>query len=201
MEQQVNLFQPIFRTPRTVFSLRAILLVLGVLLIGLMLLTLATDWQHGVLERERVQLESRRAQATQRLQSLSSNLGPREQDPGLAAQVERLQAIRQQKLESLQVLSQGGLDDAVGFASYLDGLAQRRVRGLWLDDIVIDNGGRDLTLAGQTFHEALVPAYVLLLADEPVYEGKQFAELRLDKRGTAEGNFRFVLSTRRGAGP
>ena len=198
MEQQVNLFHPIFRTPKTVFSLRAILLVLGVLVAGLGLLYLATQWKHQILQNESVQLEARRAQATQRLQSLSDDLGPRQNDPALAERLAELQATRQQKMESLQVLAQGNLDDSTGFASFLDGLAQRRIRGLWLSDIRIDDGGRSLTLAGRTHHQALVPSYVELLAQEPVYAGKQFAELRLDRLGDSD-NFNFVLSTERGA--
>lgn len=197
MEQQVNLFHPIFRTPKTVFSLLAILQVLGVLLLGLGVLYMATQWKHQVLQNERSQLEARRAQATQRLQSLSDNLGPRQSDPQLAERVLELQALRQQKLESLQVLSQGNLDDSTGFASYLDGLAQRRIRGLWLNDILIDQGGRSLTLAGRTHHQALVPSYLELLAKEQVYAGKQFAELRLDRVADSD-DFNFVLSTERG---
>lgn len=200
MEQQVNLFHPIFRTPKTVFSLRAILLVLGVLLAGLGLVTMATQWKHGVLQNERQQLEARRAQATQRLQSLNDNLGPRQSDPLLAEQLADLQAVRQQKLESLQVLSQGNVDESSGFSSYLDALAQRRIKGLWLNNILIDDGGLSLTLAGRTHHQALVPAYLELLAQEQVYAGKQFAELRLDRVADSE-DFNFVLSTERGARP
>ena len=200
MEQQVNLFHPIFRTPKTVFSLRAILLVLGVLMGGLGLVTLATQWQQGVLQSERQQLEARRTQATQRLQSLSDNLGPRQSDPQLAEQLAEQQALRQQKLESLQVLSQGNVDESSGFSSYLDGLSQRRIKGLWLNDILIDNGGLSLTLAGRTHHQALVPSYLELLAQEQVYAGKQFAELRLDRVADSD-DFNFVLSTERGARP
>lgn len=100
-------------------------------------------------------------------------------DPeALRQQVSELQA-RQSEQSALMALLQAE-QQVTGFSAYLTSLAEARVEGLWLNEILIaHNATRQLTLKGATVDAVHVPELLQNLANETLFAGQRFEQIDL----------------------
>lgn len=112
--------------------------------------------------------------------------------PGeLAAQEESNREL-QRLIAYLQVLSaqQNG-----GFVAPLQALADHHPQGgLWLNGIQLSEGGTQLRLQGRSQNQELLPIYLDALGSSPVFKGREFA--RLDVQRGEDQLLNFDLSSR-----
>lgn len=186
MSQQVNLLAPIFRKQRALLSARFALLVCAAVAGVAVLLQLVLAWQVGSLSREQAQLVARRDAATQQLAQLAEQMRGGGRSQALVAERDALRAQVEEKRRSLAALSRSELGNTTGFSPQLIGLARQRLSGLWLTGVKLNGGGRQLELAGMTLDEALVPRYLGLLGNEPVFRGTRFNFAQLNRDATAD---------------
>jgi Tfp pilus assembly protein PilN len=178
--QQVNLYQPIFRRQRQVFSALAMLQSTGVVALALLLIYAYGLWQVISLEGEAVQLEGReKAYATQ-LASLDPT-SSQQRRADIERQVAELNArlVEQQKL--VEVLRAQPLGGTAGFSAHLAALARRHIDGLWLTKVRIQGAGHALDLVGKTLRPDLVPDYLVNLGKEDALAGQKFGELKIER--------------------
>ena len=178
--QQINLYQPIFRRQRQIFSAVTMLQAAGVIGIALMTIYGYGLWQIRGLEHEALQLEGReKAYSTQlaRLDPEPSNAQRREAEQEL----ERLTAtlLTQQRL--IDVLEQKPLGSTDGFSNVLAALARQRSRGLWLTDITINRVSDAIELLGESVEPGLLPAYLLQLSEENALTGYRFDDFEIER--------------------
>lgn len=183
--QQINLYQPIFRRQRQIFSAVTMLQAAAVVAIALMTIYGYGLWQVRGLEREALQLEGReKAYSTQlaRLDPESSTAQRREAEQEL----ERLTAtlLTQQRL--INVLEEKPLGSTEGFSSVLAALARQRSRGLWLTDITINRVSNAIELLGESIEPGLLPAYLLLLGEEDALAGYRFDDFEIERSENTE---------------
>jgi hypothetical protein len=205
MFQQVNLYQPIFREERKLFSATAICTGLGVVAGGLVTITLVSWWQVMSLSR---QLEAVAAQERSRadLNAASQHLfehGETEQD--LTAHVRTLALALERRQRVLRYLGSGETGSNPGFASRLEALARAQIDGLWLKGATFTDEPGRFALAGSATNAELVPRYLARLANEPALSGAQVASLEIrepksapggvDEKSAADGHIDFVVSS------
>jgi Tfp pilus assembly protein PilN len=178
--QQVNLYQPIFRRQRQIFSALAMLQASGVVALALLLLYAYGLWQVASLETEAVQLEGREKAYTARLASLDP-MSSHQRRSDIERQVAELNArlLEQQKL--VEVLRAQPLGGTAGFSAQLAALARRHIDGLWLTRVRIQGAAHALDLAGKTVRPGLVPDYLLNLGKEDALAGQKFGELKIER--------------------
>jgi hypothetical protein len=190
MYQQINLYQPIFRKQRQIFSAVTMLQAVGVVAVALLGLYGYGLAKVGALEAEVLQLEGReKALATQLMRidpALSAN-----RRAELEAELRRLNATLLDQQRLIDVLREQPLGGTEGFSSYLAALARQRTPELWLTEIGINGGTAAIELAGRSLTPSLVPEYMQRLGQEPALAGQQFDrfEIELDA-DTGESTFR-----------
>lgn len=195
MNQQINLYQPIFRKQPKVFSALTILQTVLVVFAGLLLIYAYGRWQDAKLGHTLSELEAQRAAGLNRMQALAQKYPPRTKSPLLEQQVQRLVAERDAKQRILAALSGKTPANTAGFSTFLVGLARERVNGLWLTDFAIHHGGADINLAGSALRPELVPRYLQKLSSESAFSGKTFKTLLMTRPKTGPVRIDFFLQT------
>ncbi|HET9679995.1 MAG TPA: PilN domain-containing protein [Gammaproteobacteria bacterium] len=179
MIQQINLYQPLFRRQKKVFSASAMLLVTGIVLAALILIYGFAQWQLHLLAERYQNLQAQEQQITQRLMEISTQwTGQRGVEP-LKADVQQLENRLQARRRAMAGLSGHAAGNTQGFSAQLAGLARQVIDGLWLTAVTLDAGGEQVSLTGRTTAPALLPKYVQKLGAEPAFNGLRFEGLRI----------------------
>lgn len=184
MNQQINLYQPMFRRQEKVFS--AMTMMQTSLLF---LIVLSTIYFYGQYRINPLQIELQKF--TRDVRSLQSRVdGYRRKlpQPGksqlLDTEIARLEKELQQRRQIQDILQRQELGNAQGFSAYLKALARQHVQGTWLTRVAIDNGGKSLSLQGKTLSSELVPRYIQRLSEESTLAGLSFNVMELRRPGT-----------------
>lgn len=202
MRQQINLHQPIFRKQRALFSSGIVLRVCGIWVIALAIVYMLSLWREGVLSTEKTTLLQERDTASNRLQALFLRQTDPELSASLEAELQQIMAQRQEKEGVIRVLARGDLGITTGFSPQIRALAERRLEGVWLTQVLLDEGGKYVSLKGRAIGEEMLPQYIERLAGrigESRFPGGRFGEVSL-KRETDEAGIRFELRTQAGEG-
>jgi hypothetical protein len=183
MYQQINLYQPIFRKQRQIFSAATLAQGLGIVAAALLAIYAYGLVQVRGLEGEVVQLEGREKALTTQLARI---------DPGQSknrrAEVEqelkRLNAtlLAQQRL--IDVLREQPLGTTAGFSGYLSALSRQRTPELWLTQLAINGANGALELSGRSLKPELVPEYLQRLGHETALAGQRFDALEIEHDAT-----------------
>lgn len=172
MNQQINLFHPIFRKEQKRFSAQTMLQASAVIAVAVLLLIAANLWQLRQLRDAGAATDAELRATTKQVETLAKLPG-RSADPELLAEQRRLeQAWSTAQLVRGNTGAVGG--KSAGYSEYFVGLARQHVGNLWLTGITVADGGQELVLQGRASRADAVPAYVERLAREPVFAGKQF---------------------------
>jgi Tfp pilus assembly protein PilN len=195
MEQQVNLYQPILRAEKRIFSARAIggsLLTLAVCLGGLHAFG---AWRTGRIERSVAIIERQVAAETSQRDAVGAALRPSRSIVELQAQALELIADIAARERALDLVNRDTASPATGFAARLEALGRRQIDGLWLRTIVVGSGDGLLALQGATVDRRLVPQYLAALAEEHAFDGVRFDKLamRQARREEAPAQLMFEL--------
>jgi hypothetical protein len=193
MEQQVNLYQPILRAEKHLFSARAI--GIGLMLLAACLVTLGGfgAWRTTRVERSIAELEKRQAAELALVERAGASLQPGKSLAELDAQAKELTAELAARQRALDIVRQGTASPATGFAARLEALARRQIEGLWLRDIVVGSSDGRLALRGDTVDAKLVPAYLSAISQEHALAGVRFDKLSMHRAKQDEAPAQLVF--------
>lgn len=182
MHQQVNLYQPIFREERKLFSLKTVLTAMTIVIA-----TLLGMWALGArnvagLERAVTQLREQQAAQEQLAQRAGAMLAAQGSPAAAEAEVQRLSALLAERTNALNLLRSGAAGESRGFAPRLAALARQRADGVWLEELVLSGGANGLILRGRSVSAERVPQYLQMLTAEPELSGARFDQVVLDRR-------------------
>lgn len=205
MTQQVNLYQPILRREKKVFSAVTMLQALAAISVMMLALFAISRWQLERLQDQRESLLAQERELAARFMEFSRTLQERPESRELRQRVELAQReldLKQRLLALMQTRDTGA--EPGGFAAAFEGLARQRVAGLWLTGVELEKheNDRDVTLRGLTSRAELVPQLVQRLGEEAAFRGLRFEHLRVyqpDETATGkhrEGTLAFELTTR-----
>lgn len=181
MMQQVNLYQPILRKQKKVFSAAAMAQTLGVIALLMLALYGFSYWQVQQLENEHGELQLRQRELAARVADLSGKLDAQPASRELARRVTAAEREVELKQRLAGLLTDRPLADGDGFSAAFTALARQRVAGLWLTGIEIRNGDntRKVTLQGFTARAELVPRLVQELGKEAAFAGLKFRRMHV----------------------
>ena len=190
MYQQINLYQPIFRKQRQVFSALTMVKASGLVAAALLAIYAYGLWQVAGLEAEVVGLEGREKVLTAQLASIDPTVGAERRNE-VERELAELNAtlLGQQRL--IDVLREQPLGTTKGFSGYLAALGRQHTAELWLTDFAIDGGTGGLDLAGRSLRAELVPEYLQRLGSEEAMLGQRFDVLTIEREDeSSEVTFR-----------
>jgi len=193
MEQQVNLYQPILRAEKHLFSARAI--GIGLLLLMACLATLGGfgAWRTTRVERSIAKLEEQQASQLAMVERAGASIQPGRSLEQLETQAKELSAQIAARQRALDIVRLGAGSPATGFAARLEALAHRQIDGLWLRDIVVGSSDGRLALRGDALDPKLVPAYLSAIAQEHALAGVRFDKLTMRRAKQDEAPAQLVF--------
>ena len=199
MRQQVNLYQPILRREKKVFSASAVVITLGLVAFGLALTTGLMFWGQQRQEAELQALERQKRSAEAQVARLEARYEPPVRSETLERQVRQLRAELSAKEQFLARFDPDAVSFGEGFAPWLEGLSRQIFDGIWLESFSLHGAGQ-VNLGGGALEPEYVPRLVERLGNEPVFQGKDFRQLRVSRAEERPQQVEFRL-TSRAAGP
>lgn len=198
MNQQINLYQPIFRKQKKVFSAVA---MLQVSVIALTLFALTGGYSYLQLR----QLEQQQQASLNSLDNIKQQIaqleaGSRDDTTAklLEAEIDKITREVEQKKRIADMLTQGVYANTQGFSRHFEAFARQHVNGAWLTNITVENGGSSLNLDGVTFSAELVPVYLQRLLQEDVFSGTSFNVLGMERSLKNPEELSFQVGTKTG---
>ena len=192
MQQQINLFQPVFRREAKVFSARTLaqVLILALVLIvaGVALLQL----QLGRHTATRTLLDGQ-------YRALESQLGKLEAqaDSGQLAELDaRIKTLETQLTDGsaeLGEIQQQVVARSRGFAPVFTALARHPLQGLWLTGIQLRDDSLELT--GTTLDPELLPRYLAQLSADTDLAPWSLTTVQMQRSTELPGQVQFTLSS------
>ena len=202
MTQQINLFNPIFLRQKKYFSIVTILQMLALVLVGMLIFYAYASFQTKRLSGDVAEIGVRLEEEKARLAKVTTELGPREKNQDLEAQVKNLEKQLKSREDILGVQSGMAAGKGRGFSDYLLALARQSVNGVWLTGISVGGeGGSKMVIDGRALRPALLPDYIKRLSKESAMRGQNFSTLNMRlsrveksvKNKGPEGYFEFNL--------
>ncbi len=193
--QLVNLYQPIFREQAKVFSSRAMVEGVAVILLGIIVFYVYGLWQTASLNEQLQAAQERQQQTAQQVLKLAQQYPVREKDPALAQRVKHLSDEVRMKQLVLARLADRKAGNTAGFSGQLTGLARQRLPQMWLTHIDIKQGGEFLDLEGSTLRPEQIPQFIQRLALEPAFAGLDFKYFMMDRPEKQPHLINFILLT------
>ena len=174
MNQQINLYSPIYRKQEKKFSSVTMLQAAVLLIAGIAVMYGYTTWRTQSLRAHQQAVATQLSTSLARLAEVSAKLPMRRADPRLEREVSdlerRIQAVQMIRNVSGRDLFKGG----AGYADTLVALARQSTAGLWLTGITITGASETLVLAGRTQDPQRVPGYLQRLSNERTLAGLKF---------------------------
>ena len=179
MYQQINLYQPIFRKQRQIFSATTMAQLLGIVGVALLLIYGYGLLQVRGLEGEIAQLEGHETALTTQLARIDP-LQNQHRRTEVEEELKKLNSaiVIQQRL--IDVLRERPLGSQSGFSAYLAALGRERTPELWLTQFAINGSTGALELAGRSTRAELVPEYLQRLGREQALTGQRFDALQIE---------------------
>lgn len=196
VNQQINLYQDVFREQALPVSARQTALAVLALIGVLALASAALYWQQQGLENRLAEQEQQKVALEERVSALRTQLESRSGDRQLQQSVEALNAELETRQRILQALSGKRFGNTGGFVEHLSGLARQRIEGLWLTGLDLHHGGTRLDLQGRSRQPEFVPNYLQKLAAEPIFAGTEFENLNISRNETQRNLVDFQLHSR-----
>ncbi|MBL1141734.1 MAG: hypothetical protein HND53_06845 [Proteobacteria bacterium] len=196
MNQQINLYQPMFRKQKVIFS------AITMLQVGLFFIVVFASlyaYQSNQLKTYKKQLASLDTELMQLGGQVSTFNDPKKKTKSklLENEIAKLTKELEQRERISRVLSSRSFGNSSGFSSYLEAFAKGHVQGTWLTSVKIKQGGALLGLKGKTLSSELVPIYIQRLADEKSLVGSSFNVMELARVETdlGQSELNFSIST------
>ncbi len=193
--QQINLFQPMFRREKKMFTfaaLRQVSLILVLAFLAVSIYGVASNYRLGgrIAAQQRAQAEKQAALSAVEIKQVGH-------DEALSAE-EELSMVRNE-YQARQALAQlMGAQDRLhvyGFSAYLAAFSQKMLPGMWLTRFSVSGDGSGLELRGGTMEPALLPEFVQSLHDVPALAEMQFRLLQMEREDSGSRWLEFVLNT------
>jgi hypothetical protein len=197
VQQQINLYQPIFRKQRLIFSAAAMAQAAAIVAAALLAI-----YGYGLFKVARLEAEAARLEGLE--QTFTAQLGGI--DPSLAAsaraaaeqEIAALNATLDERRRLIEVLRDRPLGSSEGFSGYLAALGRQHRPDLWLTRIAVNGGTRALELAGRSVRAEAVPEYLRRLGAESALAGQRFDRLEIE-RDEAAGEVAFHATSQAAA--
>jgi hypothetical protein len=188
--QQVNLYQPIFRKQRQIFSAMTMVQASGIVAVALIGFYFLGLWRVAALEGEVEQLEGAEARLLMQLAGIDPSLSTNRRVE-VEEELRKLNATLRDQQRLVDALDEHPLGTTEGFSGFLTALGRQHTPELWLTDFAINGSTRALELAGRSTRAELVPAYLQRLGGEPALAGQRFDRLEIARDdASAEVTFR-----------
>ena len=192
MQQQINLFQPVFRREAKVFSARALAQVLALALVLIVAGVALLQMQLGRHKATRDLLDGQYRTLETQLNALEAKADAG-QIAALDARIKTLESQLADGSGELAEIQQQVIARSSGFAPVFTALARHPLHGLWLTGIQLKDGG--LELKGTTVDPELLPRYLAQLGEDADLAQWSLTTVQMERSAVVPGQVHFTLAS------
>lgn len=196
MQQQINLFQPIFRKERKILSFVALVEMCAIMVMALGGIYGYGLWSNSGLNREIGNLKKLHDERIRMLERVSRRAAEHQETADTQSQIKRLEAELAAENYVVSLLGKDKFAGALGFSGYLEIFSRRVVQGMWLSRFSVSDGGEHMLIKGGALSADLLPQFLQGLSDEPSLAGMEFTVLHMVREPSGSGWIEFVLSSK-----
>lgn len=181
INQQVNLFQPIFRKERKLLSFKVLVQACAAVVVVLVMLFGWSLQQTRQMETKLAQLKQQQSQYSTKLTEVSARLASMKTDtePQQAlAKLEQELVARQKVVSALRRVKDSYTK---GVSAYLESFSRQAPKGIWLTGFTVQAGGEGLVIRGSSLQPALIPTFLQQLSSEDALRGTEFGLLQIQR--------------------
>ncbi len=181
INQQVNLFQPIFRKERKLLSFKVLTQACAAVLVVLLTMYGWSVQQTQQMKTDLVQLKKQQTQFSTQLAEVSVRLAGMKTDTAsqlALASLEQELAARQKVVAALTRVKDSYTH---GVSNYLESFSRQAPKGVWLTGFSVQAGGENLVIRGKSLRAALVPTFLQQLSSESTLSGTEFGLLQIQR--------------------
>ena len=186
MSQQINLYSPLFRKQKKVFSALAMLQAMALVIVVVAASYVFISMRTSLLEIQAADSSQRLKSELERLKVYGAGESPAERDKALAARKRSLEAGLAERGRAMQALQEGALGRAQGYSDPLRALARSAMGGVWLTRIEFSEHNGELSLVGRATRAELVARYLERLRAEQALRGQGFSSLEIRRQAVAK---------------
>ena len=191
MNQQINLYQPVFRRQHKVFSAVTLAQMVAVVLVLLLAILGHTRWTLAGMQDSAAALQQQHAHLQAQIDSLEEAQRTPDTE-AVDAEIEQLSSSIEQRKALLAQFDRLVLQHQHGFSGHFRILAEQHVPGLWLDGVTVNAQG-EIEVRGTALEEKLVPLYLQGLAKRRDLSATAFETVAMNRAESAQPEIKFVL--------
>lgn len=195
MNQQINLFQPMFRKERKILSFNATLQVCLIVVAALAAITTYSVWQTQAMKHTVATLATQHQARLAQLEKITREASTLQAKDNTQNEIQRLEQELNAERQILSRLDGKRLRHIKGFSSYFESFSRQVVNGMWLTGFDVMQGGQSIQIRGSSVEPELVPLFLQGLAQESQLSGTQFSVLQMLREEVNYQWIDFVLST------
>lgn len=195
MNQQINLFQPMFRKERKILSFNAVVQVCLIIMAALAAISAYSGWQARSLKHSLVALSAQHQQRLVQLENITRESSALQSKDTTQSEIQRLEQELNAERQILSQLDGKHLRHIKGFSSYFESFSRQIVNGMWLTGFDVAQGGQTVEIRGSSVEPELVPQFLQGLSNESQLSGTQFSVLQMLREDVNYQWIDFVLST------
>jgi hypothetical protein len=195
INQQVNLFQPIFRKEQKLLSFRVLLQGSTAVVV---LLLLMYGWglrQSAQIQADLAQLKAQAQQRSALLTQVSNRLAQMKTDTAPQLELARLEKELVARQKVVDALNRVRDSYTKGVSGYLESFSRQAPKGVWLTGFTVQAGGEGLVIRGNSLRPELVPAFLQQLSSEKTLNGTAFRQLQIQRQEDNAGYVNFTVYT------
>lgn len=195
MIQQINLYQDVLKLDQTKTVLNRFYFGLSTVVLFLLgfSLYLVSD-----LGSNRKMLQQAKQQLTEvefQLQLVKIQYPKQQINLLLTQEISKSKNILNNLYTVIDILTDTESDQTQGFSRYFTALARQNIAEVWLSNIAVDGQNNTLRLKGRTYHAEKTPVFLQKLQNEPIFQGRNFAQLIMSQAEKDENMIDFTVST------
>ncbi len=195
INQQVNLFQPIFRIERKLLSFRVLQQGIGVVFL-LLVLMFGWSWmQTSQMQTDVAQIQKRLNSRTAAMAELKINLASMKTDTAPMQELDRLEQELTARQKVVSAITRVRETYTRGVSGYLESFSRQTPEGIWLTSFSVQAGGDGLVIRGSSLKPNLVPAFLQKLSDESIMAGTRFGLLQIQREEPESRSVDFTVYT------
>ncbi len=195
MNQQINLYQPIFRKQKAIFSALAMVQVWVIIVLMMAGISGYTSLRLSRLGAQLENAQKYQAMAQKNVDQLKAQELAKTPSKLLESEARRAQAALDERRQVAKLLTAGALSNTRGFSAQFEGLARRHAAGSWLTEISLREGGNWINLRGVALAPEVVPLYLQNLVSAEAFAGLAFNVVNLQAAADDPGRILFEVGT------
>ena len=195
MNQQINLYQPIFRKQKAIFSALAMAQVWVIIVLMMAGISGYTSLRLSRLDAQMADAQKYQAITQKNVDELKAKELAKTPSKLLESEAQRTRMVLDERRQVAKLLTAGALSNTRGFSAQFEGLARRHAAGSWLTEISMREGGNWINLRGVALAPEVVPLYLQNLLTAEAFAGLAFNVVNLQAAADDPGRILFEVGT------